>query len=83
MLSTGSDAAKAPLVNRIRRSIGMSIHRANANLILNRVNLVGPHAAGAATRRAQSEEYWWGQAGPQNLHWDSAASNRYHGWNHY
>ena len=82
MLAKDAAMAKGPLLNRMRRSIGMAMHRANADLILNRVSLVGPHAEGAANRRAQTEARWWGPAGPASVHHDSAASRRYHGWGH-
>ena len=83
MLARDASKAKGPLLHRMRRSIGMAMHRANADLILNRVTLIGPHAEGAATRRAQTEARWWGPAGPAGINAESAASRRYHGWGHY
>ena len=77
MLADNATDAKAPLIDRIRCSLGMAIHRANSDLILNRVNYVGPHAAGAATRRAQQEQRWWGgEIGSRRAH------RRTHAWRH-
>ena len=61
----------------------MAMHRANANLILNRITQVGYHAEGAATRRAQVENQWWGPAGLAGIHAEVVASRQYHGWAHY
>ena len=83
MIARDATTAKGPLLQRLRRTIGMAMHRANANLILNRITQVGYHAEGAATRRAQVENRWWGPAGPAGIHAEVVASRQYHGWAHY
>ena len=77
-MATDSSNAKGVLQWRIRRTLGMAIHRANANLVLDRLPLIGARASAHAARRARARASMFGQAGPSDTGYAYSRSRRSH-----
>ena len=78
LMATDSSNAKGVLQWRIRRTLGMAIHRANANLVLDRLPLIGARASAHAARRARARASMFGQAGPSDTGYAYSRSRRSH-----
>jgi hypothetical protein len=70
--------AKGVLQWRIRRTIGMAIHRANADLVLDRLPLIGARASAHAARRARARAAMFGDSGPSDTSYAYTRSRRSH-----
>lgn len=76
MLQPDYASAKGVLMWQLRRDIGMEMHRANADLILDRVRRVGGRAEAAAGRRAHSARTFFGASGPSEASYAFRQSSR-------
>ena len=65
-------SAKGVLQWRIRRTIGMAIHKANADLVLGRLPLIGARASAHAARRARARAAMFGDSGPSDTSYRNA-----------
>ena len=66
------------MVWKIRRSLGMAIHRANASLTLDRLPLMGGRASAAAGRRARARTAYYGSSGPADSSYAYSRSRASH-----
>ena len=71
-------SAKGVLQWRIRRTIGMAIHKANADLVLGRLPLIGARASAHAARRARARAAMFGDSGPSDTSYAYTRSR----WSH-
>ena len=67
MLARNIAEARGALYWKIRRTIGMTMHRANADLILHRVPRVGSRAAAAEDRRELASRLQFESGGPSTV----------------
>ena len=70
--------AKGVLQWRIRRTIGMAIHKANADLVLDRLPLIGARASAHAARRVRARAAMFGDSGPSDTSYAYTRSRRSH-----
>ena len=68
MMAPTPEAARGALFWKLRRTIGMTMHRANANLILHRIPRIGTRAAAANTRRELAHNEFFHSSGPSALY---------------
>ena len=67
MLARNVAEARGALFWKLRRTIGMTMHRANADLVLHRVPLAGGRAAAAQSRRELASRLQFGDGGPASI----------------
>ena len=67
MLARNIAEARGALYWKIRRTIGMTMHRANADLILHRAPRVGGRAAAAEDRRELASRLQFDSGGPSTV----------------
>ena len=67
MLARNIAEARGALYWKIRRTIGMTMHRANADLILHRVPRVGGRAEAAEDRRELASRLHFDTGGPATV----------------
>ena len=63
MLARNMNEARGALFWKLRRTIGMAMHRANADLVLHRVPRVGGRTAAAEDRRALASKLFFEAGG--------------------
>ena len=78
LLVNDPGAAKGIMMWRLRRTIGMATHRANAELILSRTPLMGGRATAAAGGRARARASFFGRPGPSDTRYAYDSSRRSH-----